>query len=66
LGYFYPDFDCQVGGEALVRAFETHDANLADYKVKAAEFLKTLDIRYQSNIEYYTKELIALYCSDGA
>jgi hypothetical protein len=63
LGYFYPDFDCQVGGEALVRAFETHDKNLIEYKAKAAEFLKTLDIRYQSNIEYYTKELMAFYCS---
>jgi len=63
LGYFYPDFNCQAGGEALVRAFETHNKNLACYKAKAAEFLKTLDIRYQSNIEFYTKELIALYCS---
>ena len=65
LGYFYPDFDCQAGGEALMRAFETHDKKLLDYKAKAAEFLKTLDISYQSNIEFYTKELIALYCSGG-
>ena len=65
LGYFYPDFDCQMGGEALVRAFETHDTNLDDYKAKAAEFLKTLDIRYQHNIEAYTNELKSLYCSGG-
>jgi hypothetical protein len=63
LGYFYPDFDCQAGGKALVRAFETHDKNLEDYKVKAAGFLKMLDISYQFNIENYTKELLGLYCS---
>ncbi|WP_322034692.1 DUF2827 family protein, partial [Burkholderia sp. BCC1970] len=27
-GYFYPDFDCQAGGRALLRAFAEHDANL--------------------------------------
>lgn len=63
LGYFYPDFDCQAGGEALVRAVEVHDTNLEEYKAKAAEFLKTLDIRYQPNIEAYTTELQNLTCS---
>jgi len=61
LGYFYPDFDCQAGGEAFIRAFETHDKNLANYNAKAAEFLKTLDIRYQHNVDAYTTELINLY-----
>jgi hypothetical protein len=61
LGYFYPDFDCQAGGEALIRAFETHDRNLEDYKAKAAEFLKTLDITHEPNIEAYTSELLALF-----
>ena len=65
LGYFYPDFDCEAGGEALLIAFETHDANLEPYKAKATELLKTLDIRYQSNIAFYTNELQALYCSGG-
>lgn len=63
LGYFYPDFDCQAGGEALIHAFETHDANLDEYKAKAAEFLKTLDIHHQPNIEAYTAELLALFGS---
>jgi hypothetical protein len=61
LGYFYPDFDCQVGGDVLIRAFESHDSNLEEYKAKATEFLKTLDIRHQPNIEVYTAELLALY-----
>jgi GR25 family glycosyltransferase involved in LPS biosynthesis len=63
LGYFYPDFDCQAGGEALIRAFDIHDQNLDDYKTKAAEFLKTLDICHQPNIEAYTDELLALFDS---
>ena len=61
LGYFYPDFDCQAGGEALVRAFEKHDKNLARYKAKSAEFLKTLDIKFPANIEAYSNELISLF-----
>lgn len=61
LGYFYPDFDCQAGGEALVRAFETHDANFKNDTAKAAEYLKTLDIRHQPNIVSYTGELLTLY-----
>ena len=65
LGYFYPDFDSQVGGEALVRAFESHDKNLDSYKTKSAEFLKTLDIHHRPNIEAYSNELISLYCSSG-
>jgi hypothetical protein len=61
LGYFYPNFDCQAGGDALTRAFKTHDLNLKEYKVQAAEFLKTLDIRHCPNIKAYTTELLALY-----
>jgi hypothetical protein len=61
LGYFYPDFDCQAGGEALVRAFESHDKNLNDYKAKAADFLKTLDIKFPANIEAYSNELISVF-----
>lgn len=63
LGYFYPDFDAQLGGEALVHAFETHDGNLEEYKTKASEFLKTLDIRHQPNIQAYTDELLSLWDS---
>jgi hypothetical protein len=65
LGYFYPDFDCQAGGEALVRALEVHDTNLEQYKAKSAEFLKTLDIQCQPNIASYTNELQSLTCSGG-
>ena len=60
-GYFYPDFDCQAGGNALVQAFETHDKNLGNYKAKATALLKTLDIQSPENIEAYSNELISLF-----
>ena len=59
-GYFYPDFDCQAGGNALVQAFETHDKNLGNYKAKATALLKTLDIQSPENIAVYSNELISL------
>ena len=61
LGYFYPDFDCKAGGEALIRAYETHDKNLEEYKATAAEFLKTLDISHKPNIDAYREEMLTLF-----
>jgi len=61
LGYFYPDFDCQAGGEALVQAFKTHDSKLTEYKAQGAEFLKTLSIEHRPNIETYTREVLSLF-----
>jgi Protein of unknown function (DUF2827) len=66
LGYYYPDFDCQAGGEALIRAYGTHDASLEEYKAKAREFLKTLDISYLPNIEAYREELVNLFATEAA
>jgi len=66
LGYYYPDFDCKVGGEALIRAFETHDASLEEYKAKASQFLKTLHISYLPNIEAYRMELMGLFSDNTA
>jgi hypothetical protein len=63
-GYFYPDFDNRAGGEALIRAYETHDAQLEEYKAKAAEFLKTLNISFPGNIEAYRQELLGLFTED--
>ena len=31
-GYYYPDFAADVGGEVLIAAFDTHDANLDAYR----------------------------------
>jgi hypothetical protein len=66
LGYYYPDFNNHAGGAALLRAYETHDASLEEYKSKAAEFLKTLDTSYLPNIEAYREELMNLFVAEPA
>jgi hypothetical protein len=60
-GYYYPDFDCQEGGRALVRAFDEHDANLPAYRDRAKRLLWQLDIENPENVQAYTRELLRLY-----
>lgn len=62
-GYFYPDFDCQEAGRALLKAFEAHDRELPAYKDKAGQLLRQLDTAHPGNVEIYTRELLALYGS---
>jgi hypothetical protein len=60
-GYFYPDFDCQQGGRALLRAFEEHDRELPAYRLRAGDLLRRVDTANPENIETYTRELQALF-----
>jgi hypothetical protein len=60
-GYYYPDFDCQAGGDALLQAFDHHDAALPEYRKKTKQLLKNLDVANPANVEAYTHELLALY-----
>jgi hypothetical protein len=60
-GYYYPEFDAQEGGRALLRAFEVHDRELAAYHRKSRELLAEVDIGNPANVEAYTRELLALY-----
>ena len=59
-GYFYPDFDCQAGGRAILRAFDEHDANLPAYREKARSLLSSLDTANPENVLCYTQELMRL------
>lgn len=61
VGYYYPEFDCQAGGRAILRAFAQHDGNLQGYRADAAALLRTLDTAHPANIEAHTRELLALY-----
>lgn len=65
-GYYYPDFDCQAGGQALLRAFEQHDQQLEAYQHQAQRQLAQLDINYPGNIAIYTSELLRLYDAPSA
>ncbi len=60
-GYYYPHFDCQAGGQALLRAFMEHDRRLDDEKRSTAALLHSLDVANSANIGAYTRELLALF-----
>jgi hypothetical protein len=60
-GYYYPEFDSFAGGQAVLNAFATHDAQLDDYRQRAKKLLRTLDVSYPENIEIYTQRLLGLY-----
>jgi hypothetical protein len=63
-GYYYPDFDTHEGGQALLRAFDGHDARLEEERAKNRELLHSLDFANSANIEIYTRELLALFSGD--
>ena len=65
-GYYYPGFDCQSGGQALIRAFEEHDQNLAAYKAQSRKLLDELDIKNPVNVQIYTEELRRMMENDFA
>lgn len=60
-GYYYPEFDCQAGGQALLRAFDGHDRQLDDYRARAKVLLRQLDVDNPDNVEAYTRELQRLF-----
>ncbi|MEK7942979.1 DUF2827 family protein, partial [Burkholderia contaminans] len=62
-GYFYPDFDCQAGGRALLKAFAEHDANLEAYREQSRHVLDSVSIYNPENVEAYTEAILALYRS---
>ncbi|WP_031329047.1 DUF2827 domain-containing protein [Ralstonia sp. AU12-08] len=60
-GYFYPDFDCQEGGRALLDAFSEHDENLDAYREEAAHVLDAVSIDNPKNVAAYTEAISVLY-----
>lgn len=60
-GYFYPGFDCEEGGLAVIQAFAQHDADLAAYRERARAFLRTLDPENENNVRAYNEALVKLY-----
>jgi hypothetical protein len=60
-GYYYPDFDCETGGQVLIDAKAQHDGNIATYRQKADAFLKTLHPTYAKNVEIHDRALLRLY-----
>jgi len=60
-GYRYDDFDCEMGGTALLQAFNEHDAHLDDYRNVANRFLRTLDPESDENVRIYSAAIATLF-----
>lgn len=60
-GYRYYDFDCEQGGLALRRAFESHDANLESYRRDAQAYLHRLHPENETNVRIYASAIDAIY-----
>lgn len=60
-GYYYPDFDTQAAGQALLKAHAEHDLSLPAHRAHTRTLLHTLDVANPANIDLYTQELLRLY-----
>jgi hypothetical protein len=60
-GYYYPEFDCETGGQVLLQAKMQHDLHLAGYLRQARQFLRTLHPAYHQNVEIFDQALMRLY-----
>ncbi len=60
VGYYYDEFNAEQGADVLADVIKNHDAHDAEYRVKANEFLKTLSIDYQSNLDAHSEAIVQL------
>lgn len=56
-GYYYPDFDAEAGGEALLRAWREHDTRLETYRRDVAALVAGLDPEAPANIALHERLL---------
>ena len=63
-GYFYPDFDCEKGGAAILGALKHHDENFSEYQRKATAYLETVSPHNPQNIAIYDQAIVALFEKD--
>ncbi len=54
-GYYYPDFAADVGGEVLLEAFRTHDANLDAYRAANAGLVARLAPANPANVALHER-----------
>ncbi|WP_155640665.1 DUF2827 family protein, partial [Burkholderia pseudomultivorans] len=58
-GYYYPDFDSQAGGRALLDAWLHHDERADDYRTKTDRLLKSVSIDNPANLDAFVSRLVA-------
>ena len=59
-GYYFPDFGAEAAGEALLRAFETHDLALDTYRANVGRLIDQLNPTHPDNIVLHERLLLAL------
>lgn len=52
-GYYYPGFEVVEGRRQLQLAFDSHDANLEDYKLRSQKVFRAVDPFSQANMTAY-------------
>ena len=57
LGYYYPDFDAEAGGEALLTALAEHPRRAADLAARAKALFERLDPAAPANIALHERLL---------
>jgi hypothetical protein len=61
MGYYYPDFNAELGSVQLINAIENHDASAQEYNKKNHDLLKRYTIENTKLIETYKMLLENLY-----
>ncbi len=61
VGYKYEGFDAADGGNVLVSAILTHDANADAYTQRADAYLQTVRATYPANVEAHERAITALW-----
>jgi hypothetical protein len=60
-GYYYPEFDIHAAAQALLRAHETHAANLPSYTAQANRVIKGLNPLNPENVLAHTRLVLELF-----
>ena len=58
-GYYYPGFDSEAGGRALLEAWQQHDLQLDHYQARANALLRSVAIDNLANLDAFTRRLLA-------
>jgi hypothetical protein len=53
LGYYYPEFDIDMGAKQLKSAVINHELVIGDYTKDCKDFIKQYDPHNSKNIIYY-------------
>ena len=57
LGFYYPEFDAQIGGDQLIHAWQKDAGYWSDYRDRSAMFLKTLLPTNKHNVDAFMQRI---------